>query len=189
MRFEKLSDACHAWVETFDAVPMSAIEKIIEYDVENDGVESIFEITPPAIGDTVYIHTDEHGGEQGEIVGTKYDGEDDLYEIKFDSEPDNHSIISADCFDVIRYNPFPMWGIMWSFSDPVDVEWANGEYLGPHLQEIADCGFRIYQSDDFGILIGIDGAGYDFYSTHFIPLYKARGLCWHETDNTAKETA
>ena len=28
----------------------------------------------------------------------------------------------------------------------------------------------------------IDGAGYDFYESHWIPLYKARGLQWHETE-------
>lgn len=28
--------------------------------------------------------------------------------------------------------------------------------------------------------IGIDGAGYDFYEAHWIPLYEARGLHWHE---------
>lgn len=181
MNFDTIKEATYAWVEGFNAIPMSVIEKIDEHD----DYTSINDITPPAIGDRVYVHTDEHAGDEGEIVGSKYDGEDDLYEIKFDSEPDNPSIISADCFDVIEETRLPMWSTMWQFSDPTDIEWANGEYLGPHLQEIADCGFRIYESEDFGILIGIDGAGYDFYGTeeypsHWINLYKARGLQWHK---------
>jgi hypothetical protein len=49
---------------------------------------------------------------------------------------------------------------------------------------MADLGFRIYQTEDFGVVFGIDGAGYDFYEAHFEPLYKLRGLCWHK-----KETA
>lgn len=49
---------------------------------------------------------------------------------------------------------------------------------------MADCGFRIYESDDFGgYIFGIDGAGYDFYDAHWIPLYKARGLRWHKESN------
>lgn len=180
MKYEKLEDACHTWVNEMNGIPMSVIEKVNEYDIEHNGVDSIVEITPPAIGDRVYVYDDdEHAGEEGEIVGTKYDGEDDLYEIKFESDPDNASIISADCFEVLRYEPFPMWGTMWALTDPTDIEWATGEYLGPHLQEIADCGFRIYQSEDFGVLLGINGAGYDFFEAHWIPLYKARGLKWH----------
>ena len=31
--------------------------------------------------------------------------------------------------------------------------------------------------------LGIDGAGYDFYDAHWVPLYRLRGFTWH------KETA
>ena len=47
---------------------------------------------------------------------------------------------------------------------------------------MADCGFRIYESEEFGYFFGIDGAGYSFYEEHWIPLYKQRGLQWHKTD-------
>lgn len=68
-----------------------------------------------------------------------------------------------------------MWGNVWTFGEWLDKEWAE-----EHLQEISDCGFRIYQHDDIGLFIGIDGAGYDFYEAHWIPLYKSRSLKWHE---------
>lgn len=29
---------------------------------------------------------------------------------------------------------------------------------------------------------GIDGAGYNFYEAHWLPLYNARGLQWHDTE-------
>ena len=48
---------------------------------------------------------------------------------------------------------------------------------------MANCGFRIYEIDE-GIIFGIDGAGYSFYDEDWIPLYKARGLQWHETEGT-----
>lgn len=48
---------------------------------------------------------------------------------------------------------------------------------------MADCGFRIYEQEDLGYVFGIDGAGYDFYSEHWIPLYKARGLHWHKEED------
>lgn len=42
-------------------------------------------------------------------------------------------------------------------------------------------------SEDYGYLIGIDGAGYDFYKAHWLPLYKARGLHWHKEDKEESE--
>ena len=69
----------------------------------------------------------------------------------------------------------PMWGWMWTFNDITDAEW-----LEKHLKEVHECGFRIYYQQDYGYLLGIDGAGYDFYEEHWIPLYEARGLKWHE---------
>lgn len=51
-------------------------------------------------------------------------------------------------------------------------EW---DFIRENLQKVADCGFRIYEHDDYGIYLGIDGGGYDFYEAHWIPLYKAAG--------------
>lgn len=45
---------------------------------------------------------------------------------------------------------------------------------------MADCGFRVYKQEDYEYIFGIDGAGYDFYESHWCPLYKARGLHWHK---------
>ena len=50
------------------------------------------------------------------------------------------------------------------------------------------CGFRIYESEEFGYFFGIDGAGYSFYDEHWVPLYRARGLHWHDPA-TEKETS
>jgi hypothetical protein len=148
--------------EGFNSVPMSVIDKINEHD----NYLSITEITPPTIGNWVYIHTGEYCGEEGEVVGVDHNEENTLYKVRINDDPDNPVLISSDCFDVQHDMIMPICDTMWAFSDPTDIEWANGEYLGPHLQEIADCGFRIYESEDYGILLGIDHGGYSFYDEH-----------------------
>lgn len=184
MTYETLKDACYAWVNEFNAIPESVIEKLIEFD------GSVREITPICIGDRVYSTDYDWMWKEGEVIDTNYDGEKDLYVVKLDEYPDNPKIISADCLEVIRETELPIWGTMWSFGDSIDEEWLLGSYCEPHLQEMANLGFRIYESEDFGIIFGIDGAGYNFYGTeedpsHWINLYKLRGLHWHKEEKPA----
>ena len=130
----------------------------------------------------MYIHSGYHAGLEGEIIGKdETTEEDNVYVVELD-KTNEHVTVSSDELDIMNGGYLPMWGTMWTFGDRVDEEWANGEYLGPHLQEMADCGFRIFEQEDLGIVFGIDGAGYSFIDEHFIPLYKARGLHWHKED-------
>ena len=78
-----------------------------------------------------------------------------------------------------------MWGTMWAFGEEIDNEWLRGEYFGNGIQAMADCGFRIYEQEDYGYIFGVDGAGYNFYESHWIPLYKARGLRWHKEEEAS----
>ena len=175
--YNTIKDACYAWVNEFNAIPLSAIEKLQEYD------ESVHEITPLHKYDRVVVYDDEWAGEHGEIVKTCCDKEPDLYAVKLDSDPDNYVVVSEDCLEKEgRFDEsiFPMWPTMWSFGDKIDEDWLLGEFGESHLQEVADIGFRIYESEDFGILLGIDTAGFDFYEAFWIPLYKLRGLKWHK---------
>jgi len=80
------------------------------------------------------------------------------------------------------YDILPAWGTMWSFHDWCDNGWFEYEY-DEAIKAMSECGFRVYESDDYGYFFGIDGAGYDFYEAHWIPLYEARGLQWHEDDD------
>lgn len=84
--------------------------------------------------------------------------------------------------EVDYYDQLPMWGTIWSFGDSLDNYWLE-EKGGIAL--MSQCGFRIFRSEKFGYFFGIDGAGYDFYEAHWIPLYNERGLRWHDpkTDN------
>lgn len=77
-----------------------------------------------------------------------------------------------------RYD-LPMWGTMWTFEERLDDDWVS-----ENLEIMRKCGIWVYESDELGIIIGIDGAGYDFYEQHWIPFYKARGLQWHDESIT-----
>lgn len=172
MKFDTIKEACQLWVERdMNQVPMSVVEKLMQVSDYSD----ITEITPPAEYDRISIFSGDYAGEDGEIVRLVGDDE---YIVQLDSSkyPDPVTV-SSDEFDVERDDGLPMWGTMWELKNICDEEW-----LKDHLQAVADCGFRIYESEDYGYLIGIDGAGYDFYESHWIPLYKARGLHWHKED-------
>ncbi len=69
----------------------------------------------------------------------------------------------------------PIWGTMWAFTRHIDNIWLQEE----GLEAMAKCGFRIFEQEDYGYIFGIEGAGYDFYEAHWVPLYKARRLKWH----------
>lgn len=170
-RYTTIREAAEAWVQGFNAIPQGLIEKIMRYNPDE-----ITELTPIAYGDRVYIYGGNYNGERGEVLKVR---KDDKALVEMDGDRSRH-LIDLDDLEAERDGWLPMWGTLWTFGDSIDEEWANGEYLGPHLQDMADCGFRIYEQEDFGLIFGIDGCGYDFYESHWIPLYKARGLKWHE---------
>jgi len=85
---------------------------------------------------------------------------------------------SEDYFDDRPLYHWPAtWGWLFHPDDSTDERW-----ISENIQEVEECGFLIYESDECGILLGIDGMGFDFYEAFWIPLYKARGLQWHSED-------
>ena len=102
-----------------------------------------------------------------------HDWIDDFISIST-SEVENH--FENGCYDFLEVTPyneddeepedaFPAWDTMWAFKNSLDKEWAK-----ENLEEIKNCGFRSYQSEEYGIVIGIGGYGYDFMTAHFILL-------------------
>ena len=175
MKYGTIREAAEAWVHEFNAIPQSVVEKLIEAGDEID------EVTPPAVGDYVIV-TDyaDYRWQHGEIV-RRISTDEDLYLIRMDSDGKEIEVY-ADDFEVEHDGSLPMWGTMWAFGDTIDNDWLDGTYCESGLQTMADCGFRIYTQEDYGYIFGIDGAGYDFYEDHWIPLYKARGLHWHKEE-------
>lgn len=69
----------------------------------------------------------------------------------------------------------PMWGT-WFIPDGLMAGW-----ILDHKEEVAKCGFTLIFDNYYDLFaIGIDGAGYSFMDEHWIPLYRARGLQWHD---------
>jgi len=167
-------EAAELWVSQFDAIQHGMIEKLMQQEPE-----AWEEVTAPAPGDNVYVYDipeeldtlEQHG----EI--RSYDEETDLYCIEL--QTGEMVSCAAEDFEVERDGQLPMWGTMWAFSDSCDNWWLEDD---GGIQAMSECGFRIYHSEEFGYFFGIDGAGYSFYEVHWIPLYEARGLHWHDED-------
>ena len=162
-----INDAAHEWVREFNAIPYGMIEKLMKNDPDE-----WHEVTKKSRGDRVYIYD---SGDYGEIVS--YDEETEKYTV----ELDNREVIQVaeDDMESEYYGELPMWGTLWQFGDSADDWWLEE---GDGIRIMSECGFRIYEHEEFGYFFGIDGAGYDFYEAHWIPLYKARGLHWHDEE-------
>lgn len=160
-------DAAHEWVREFDAIQQEMLEPFW-----NDGTLS--EVTVPTVGDRVYAYHEPVEEPYGTI--TEYDEERDLYTIEFDNG--KKVKLDPDDFEVETDGIFPMWSTMWSFGDSADDYWLE-ELDG--IRIMSECGFRIYEHEEFGYFFGIDGCGYDFYEGHWLPLYNKRGLQWHDS--------
>lgn len=173
MKFDTIREAAEAWVSGFNAIPYEVVNKLRQVN-EDD----IWEITPPAVGDRVCLYDD---WSNGEIAETECGEDQNMFRIELDGGGER--LASLDDFEVEHDDYLPMWGTLWAFGDSIDNAWLDGEYLGNGLQAMADCGFRIYESEDYQYIFGIDGAGYDFYEAHWIPLYKARDLHWHKEES------
>lgn len=170
-----IRDATERFVSEMNAIGTEMIRRLMTAD-PNEWRE----VTAPRVGDGVYVYdipdeldTLEHGG-----TIDSYDKKNgayivELYDGKKLSCSRNDFEIETEYDDML-----PIWGTTWSFDDGIDDWWLEEE---DGIEIMSECGFRIYESDEFGYFFGIDGAGYNFYEAHWIPLYKARGLQWHDS--------
>ena len=177
-----IREAAESCVHEMNAFPYDMIEKLMGADID-----SWHEVTAPSVGDRVWAN----GYGSGTIARAKATEDGVVFEIDLDEsllkpvygddldagKRVEQVEVPADEIEVERDSALPMWGTMWSFGDSADDYWL--EEMGG-IDLMSQCGFRIYESADFGYVFGIDGAGYDFYEAHWVPLYKARGLQWHD---------
>ena len=172
MKYKNIEEATREWVKEFNAFPLGMIEKLFNVDVDD-----WHEVTPISEGCRVWSNDYQEMGEVIEI--TEDEDGNEIVKVKLDN--DNEEEIETTENDISREEDsyFPMWGTMWQFGDSCDDWWLENDN---GLEIMAKCGFRIYESEEFGYFFGIDGAGYNFYEALWIPLYKARGLEWHETE-------
>ena len=160
-----LFEASQHWVYGFNAIPTAMLARLME-----NNPDEWTEVTLPVIGDTVYVYDEDTNGT---ITAQVEDG----YEILLENGTEITSTV--DDFTLVQNDILPCWGTMWSFGESVDEYWLGN---GAGLTALSECGFRVFYHEDFGYFFGIDGAGYDFYTEHWIPLYTARGLHWHNQE-------
>lgn len=189
-----VQQAAEKWVGEFDAIQQGMIDKLMQY--EPDDWE---EVTLPSYGDRVYVEElpEDYDGEEymGEVVEDHGDG---TYTVRLDDDEQTEIECERDALDVQYDGCLPMWGTMWSFGWR-DKQWGESN---EGMEALSRCGFRVYPSEEFGVFFGIDGAGYSFMGEvwrngrgeicsegHWIPLYLARGLHWHDPDTVPTKEA
>lgn len=165
-----IREATEEWVgRDMNEIDSDMIRTLMEYEPEDWS-----NVTPPQVDDTVYVFN-VTASDYGIITSIIETDDVKIYEIVLG---DGRVIrVNSDEFEVVRDSELPMWGTLWSFRDICDADWLEN-----NLDTMAECGFTIVHSDKFGYFFGINGAGYNFYDSHWIPLYKARGLHWHDED-------
>ena len=93
-----------------------------------------------------------------------------LIDNDFNNDPDNW--IKLTCEDDYKY--FPMWRTMWTLHS------SDANWIRENLDLVEHLGIVVFEHyEDNEIYIGINGAGYDFYENHWIPLYLEIGFEWH----------
>lgn len=158
-------EATRHWVYGFNAIPTAMLVRLMDQNPEE-----FSEVTIPTIGDTVYVYDESINGEITAQV-------DEGYQIILENGTEITATVND--FTLVQNDILPCWGTMWSFGESVDENWLENS---AGLTALSACGFRIFKHEDFGYYFGIDGAGYDFYEEHWIPLYTARGLHWHNQE-------
>lgn len=157
-------DAAQCLVDSMNMFTHTFMETLYGFDSQSELYLS--EITPIVKGDQAYAHS---LGQSIEVLSVNEEEGTVLV-----TDGDEEFTLEKDELDFEK-GFLPMWGTMFSFNDPVDNHW-----LSENLEEMAKCGFRIYEDTENDMTyFGIDGAGYDFYEAHWIPLYETMGYKWH----------
>lgn len=175
-------EATEKWVGTFDGIPTSLIEKAYNSDEYNE--LTVRELECSECGERgCYEHDDICKCQKNPLTYDEW-FRDEYYEADSDTEESIKEEYQEYCeefegektFEEIEDNygyGLPSWGTMWTMCN-LDADWIES-----NLEIVSEIGFSIFESDELGIFIGLDGGGYDFYEAHWIPLYKARGMHWH----------
>jgi len=159
----------------------------------HDFMKRHFECIPSILFETLVQHGMEYD-QVLELVDTKYrtcpECDNDSIECgKLLDDDDEHS---WECTECKAHYPtddddddHPVWEHL-ALSGPTHawpgahgtVFWTTWNAVAEHA---AQCGFEVYESPMFnGYILAIDGGGYDFVNDHWMPLYLAMDIRWHE---------
>jgi len=160
---EALRTATEAWVAQFNEVPGSVIEKMAKAD------EDMRKYAGPR-------------GVRCDRCRAEFDG--DL--------AGNCSLLCEKCGHENRWMQCDSCGysLLFIYVEPSVFPCGPGPLFAPpsadrqwflrNAKAVAGLGFFVFESEDYGVLLGLDAGGFDFYEAYWMPLYQLRGLRWHE---------
>ncbi len=157
--------AAGRWVASFDWLPASLIGKLTSHDEAVSYYDS----------QTFRLVASPWSACMG--CGRAYEGNLTLEELRGQADT-VRAVPCEHCDDSSegvweRGRPihgFPCaWSTLYAPRSGEDHRWIES-----HLPEIAALGFYVFDSEDIGYLLGIDGAGYDFFETLWNPLWELR---------------
>lgn len=169
-------DAVHNWIGTFNAIPSRLIQR--GYGSDEVLAEDFIQLTGRQWECEQCGSIEE---QQSRVVKIRTRlGLDATHNARLIAQlrcPQCHGVGYLSDFDGVTYgsNGLPAWDTLWMFDNSFDEDWAR-----EHLDVMEKLGFVVYDAGDVGLIFGIDGAGYNFYDHHWVPLYQARGLQWHQ---------
>lgn len=159
--------AVEKMVREFDAVPYEMVRRSIIGD-EFEYFDNFIELTTPSVGGYVtFVGVD--GCDNGEIIEVDIENEKVKVLDSYEKEQWADMDTLYEDKDIL-----PMWGTMW-IVDNLGYRMNDENFI----QKLSEIGFRVYDTE-FGYMLGVDGAGYDFYEAHWIPLYDLLELNWHK---------
>lgn len=158
-----MREAVHDWLGSFSVVPSSIVRKLVQYDAElsSRDIDTFKLVASP------YVECN--------CCGAKYGGKHSLVEVQ-DTEKTGESIICRACED----NEEDGWtagepecGTLYAPKSESDALW-----ILKHSGRISRLGICVYESEDFGALLGFSKSRESLYKAFWRPLYLLRGRKW-----------
>jgi len=191
-------EACEKWVQRdFSSIPYALIERAY---LDNEQFGEDIEILAPtpdhwaeryyedyleptkdfvSFGEWQKLYLDLYDYDDPDgLEWAKEDYQDELETHQRDSESaiEEAKEMARDCGYHENIGPIPMWGTLF-VPGGWDQDWCRD-----NAEAVSRCGFIVYETDEIGVYLGINGAGYDFYEAHWMVLYDLRGLQWHDEE-------
>lgn len=178
----EIEQAARRLVEGFDAVPQSWASLVAEHI---DGDECV---AMPMWGTLFKVSNMDEGNISKLLREPVPSDINELIEFMDDHGIEASSLYMSNAMELIAL----------AASDPEDIDEDDIEQLRQAVIDewresqdedafLADSGWQdvggtglIAREFDGRLLLGINGAGYDFYESHWVPLYLALGYQWHK---------
>ena len=178
-----MTEAAHKWVSGFHKFPRDMVRTLMKADPASWTEVTTFSpwaevkvSMPCQTVDGVYYQ----GKEQcGNLVGRMKDGR-----WKIEMADGTVVVVTEDGFALNPLTALPRYVCLFQFDSQCDEEWLKN---GNGIRLMSESHFRIYWHEEWGYFFGPDMAGYSVYSSHWVPLYKARNLEWHNEDGTGRQ--